>query len=265
MLFCTDIDGTLYNSEKRVSEQNREAIEYFKSEGGIFTFITGRVPSTATSIYNTVKPNGPYGCFNGGAVYDAVSDKYLFKTFLPENFIELVKAVDELLPDMGIQLNTERTVYFNKYNPTMRVFREITGLPDVSCPYSEVDEPVLKVVFTQHDMDRMNELISFLNNHPLAEQFDFIRSEKHLYEILPKGVNKAVALNKMAEILNIDVKKTIAVGDYNNDIAMVKCAGLGFAVENAVDELKSVADYITVSNDNHAIKHIIDFIEREIL
>ena len=51
MLFCTDLDGTLYTGDKRVSKENLEAIEYFKSEGGLFTFITGRVPVTAMDIY----------------------------------------------------------------------------------------------------------------------------------------------------------------------------------------------------------------------
>lgn len=264
-LFCTDIDGTLYNSDRTVSKENLEAIEYFKNEGGIFTFITGRVPSTTQNIYDAVSPNGPYGCFNGGAVYDGVLKKYLFKTALDEKFIELVKAVDENLPEMGIQFNTEKAVYFNKYNPAMVYFREHTGLPDISCHYSEVEEATLKVVFAHHERAQMDALISLLNNHPLANSFDFIRSEKHLYEILPKNVNKSVALNKMAEILNVDKEKTIAAGDYNNDIAMIKSAGLGFAVENAVDEVKAVADYVTVSNDNHAIKAIIEFLEREIL
>ena len=264
-LFCTDIDGTLYNSERTVSKENLEAIEYFKSEGGIFTFITGRVPFTTQKIYDAVLPNGPYGCFNGGAVYDGVLEKYLFKMELSPSFIELVKAVDENLSEIGIQLNTEKAVYFNKYNPAMVCFRENTGLPDVSCHYTEVKEPTMKVVFAHHDMKQMEALTELLNSHSLANEFDFIRSEKHLYEILPKNVNKGTALNKMAEILNIENKKVIAVGDYNNDIAMVKAAGLGFAVENAVDQLKAVADYITVSNDKHAIKAIIDFIEREIL
>ena len=53
------------------------------------------------------------------------------------------------------------------------------------------------------------------------------------------------------------MKNTIAVGDYNNDIAMVKAAGVGYAVANAVDELKAVADKITVSNNEHAIARII--------
>ena len=90
------------------------------------------------------------------------------------------------------------------------------------------------------------------------------RSERILYEILPKGISKGVALCKMADLFGIDVNRTIAVGDYNNDVSMIKAAKLGFAVSNAVDEAKSVADYITVSNNESAIAVIIDGLDRGI-
>ena len=61
----------------------------------------------------------------------------------------------------------------------------------------------------------------------------------------------------VAELLGIDMKKTIAVGDYDNDISMIQKAGLGFAVANAVDGAKAVADFITVDNNHHAIAEII--------
>ena len=68
---------------------------------------------------------------------------------------------------------------------------------------------------------------------------------------------------KMAELLKIDMKNTIAVGDYNNDVSMIKAAGKGFAVENAVPEAKAVAKYITVNNNEHAICSIIEGFDRE--
>ena len=70
ILICTDLDGTILRDDKTVSEENREAIEYFKSEGGYFTFITGRMPYFAKDIYEMIKPNAPIGCINGGGIYD---------------------------------------------------------------------------------------------------------------------------------------------------------------------------------------------------
>ena len=83
-----------------------------------------------------------------------------------------------------------------------------------------------------------------------------------LYEILPKGASKGNALYKMSELLGIDIKKTIAVGDYNNDVSMIKAAGVGFAVANAIPEAKAVADFVTVSNNDHSIAAIVDGLDK---
>lgn len=258
ILMCTDLDGTLLNSKGQISKENLEAIEYFKSEGGRFTFVTGRPPMIVGRMFDAVKPNAPIGSYNGGGVYDFYSKKFIWSVTLPESFKELVRFVDEKMPDVGIQFNTTERIYFNKDNPGMVRFRELTGLPNIGGDYMTVTEPVIKVVFAHLDGDRVDELAKMLNSHPKAHEFDFIRSEHTLYEILPKGVSKGNLLLKIAELLNIDPKNTVAVGDYNNDISMIKAAGIGYAVQNAVPEAKAVADRITVTNDQNAIAAIIN-------
>lgn len=262
ILFCTDLDGTLYGSDRTVSKENLSAIEYFRSEGGIFTFITGRPPKTSAEICKIIKPTSPYGCFNGAAIYDPAVGKCTWHMQLCEDFLELVREVDEKLPEVGIQLNTESEIYINKGNAVMDRFLEVVAIPKVSCHYTEVEETTVKVVFGTADEVLMNALAHLLTNHPKAHLFDFIRSERTLYEILPKGANKGTALCKMAELLGIKQERTIAVGDYNNDISMIKAAGAGFAVANAVDEVKAVADYITVSNNESAIAAIVDKLDK---
>ncbi|MBO5852671.1 MAG: HAD family phosphatase [Clostridia bacterium] len=262
MLFCTDLDGTLFSSDTSVSRQNLDAIEYFKSEGGLFTFITGRAPITATQVYNIVKPNAPYGCFNGAGIYDQKENKYIWNIPLPSGAVELVREVDKRLPEIGIQVNTDKGVYFCKDNHAMEIFRDITGVPNIYCDYENINEPVIKFIFAHTDKAQMDELVKLLHSHKRADEFDFIRSERIIYEILPKGASKGNALCKMAELLNIDIRKTIAVGDYDNDVSMIKAAGAGFAVSNAVDAVKEVADFITVSNNESAIAAIVDGLDK---
>lgn len=264
ILFCTDLDGTLYSSDKTVSKENLDAIEYFKSEGGLFTFITGRVPMTSKEICNIINPNAPYGCINGGGIYDHRKNEYLWSLALPEDAIELVDCIYEQLPEMATVLNCRKTVYYIKDNSAAVYMRKVTGLPYITCQYKTLKEPILKIVFAHDEEEQILKVADLLNSHPKAQQFDFIRSERRLYEILPKGASKGAALCKMADLLGIDMNRTIAVGDYNNDISMIKSAKLGFAVANAVEEAKAVADYITVSNNEHAIAAIIDGLDRGI-
>ncbi len=261
ILFCTDLDGTLYGSDKKVSQKNLSAIEYFKSEGGLFTFITGRMPQTSAQVCALVKPNAPYGCVNGGGIYDHVGEKFLWQLPLHGDFLELVREVDMKLPDIGIQLNTGKNIYINKGNSSMDHFLKVTGIERVSTHYEDVKEPTLKVVFGHDDETRIDALKHLLDNHPKAHLFDFIRSERTLYEILPKGASKGTALCKMSELLGISMDKTIAVGDYNNDISMLIAAKAGFAVANAVREAKNVANYVTVSNNESAVAAIVDMLD----
>lgn len=261
ILLCTDLDGTLLNSENIISQQNLDAIEYFKSEGGMFTFVTGRMPVTVTDIYNKVNPNVPFCCINGGGIYDHRTQKYCHTIELPKTAFELLDYIDKEMPDMGIQLNAFNDVYFCKDNHAMVRFREVTGLPEVFCHYKDVDEPVAKVIFAHDDESELLRLIDLLAKHPKSADFDFIRSQWDLYEILPKGVDKGAGLKNLADYLGVDIKKTVAAGDYFNDVAMIRCAGTGIAVANACDEVKAAADVVTVSNNDHAIAKIIEDIE----
>lgn len=262
ILMCTDLDGTLLNRSGAISEENKAAIEYFKSEGGRFTFITGRMPAFSGEFCELVNPNAPYGCINGGGLYDHKAQEYLWTQELSRRALTLMEYVDKQLPSIGFQLNTKENIYFCKDTEAMVWFREVTGLPLVSCHYNDVKEPILKVVFADLDENKIEALIKLLDSHPMAEEFDFVRSEKNLYEILPKGIGKAVALKKLCELLSLDIKRTIAVGDYNNDISMLRAAGVGFAVSNACPDALAAADRITVSNDEHAIAKIIDDLDR---
>ena len=70
---------------------------------------------------------------------------------------------------------------------------------------------------------------------------------------------------RLADALGIDMSRVVAVGDYHNDIEMLRAAGVSVAVANAVDEVKAVADYVTVSNDEHAIAKVIEGLDKGIL
>ena len=261
LLICTDIDGTLLASDKTISKENLDAIERFKAGGGIFTFITGRMPFTASNIYEEARANAPYGCINGGGLYDPVAKKYLWRQELERSALDLVDCVDRQVDGIGIQTNTFDGAYFFHNNSAMEYFREVTGLPNIVKHYRDVDEPLAKIVFGDDDEEHIERIKDLLNSHPRASEFDFIRSEKRLYEILPPNTNKGTVLPILAKHVGVDMRRTIAVGDYNNDVGMLKAAGLGIAVANAVEEAKAAADLITVSNDEHAIAQIINDIE----
>ncbi|MBE6644329.1 MAG: HAD family phosphatase [Ruminococcaceae bacterium] len=262
ILICTDLDGTLFRKDKSISSENKDAIKYFKSEGGYFTFITGRMPAYSRTAYETIEPNAPFGCINGGGLFDHRTGEYVWKSEpLDSDFRLLVEEVERRVPQVGIQLSTFYKTYFTRENAAIERFRRLSGLPDLRRSYSDVDEPIAKVIIADMNDDVIARVKACLDAHPLAYKFGFIRSEKTLYEILPKGIDKGTVLMKMAEYLGVDRRKTVAVGDYDNDVSMLMAAGAGIAVANATDEAKRAAKYVTVSNEEHAIAKIISDIE----
>ena len=257
ILICTDLDGTLLRADKTISEENIAAIEYFKSEGGYFTFITGRMPYFVGDLPNQVGINAPFGCINGGGLYDPVTKEYVWTMPIRQDVIELVAYVDENMTDMGIQINCFDKLYFARENETMWWFRKLTGVPNITCDYRGFSEPIAKIVFGDMREEQLMQAKALLEAHPRYSDFDYIRSEKSLYEILPKGSSKTSVLPMLCMHLGIDIKRTIAFGDYYNDVSMLKVAGLGVAVANATAEAKAAADIVTVSNEEHAIAKVI--------
>ncbi len=261
ILICTDLDGTLLKNDKTISKENKEAIEYFKGNGGMFTFVTGRMYFYARKSYDMVKPNVPVGCANGGAIYDYKNERYIWNTCIDKNVISILEYVDINFPEMAFLINTPERVCFCKNNSSTERFRIDNGVPNVIYDYKEFKEDIAKVIFADENEKNIEILIDMLYKHPSASDYDFVRSSDYLYEIVPKGYNKGTVLKKLADYLGVPMERTIALGDFDNDISMIKEAGIGVAVSNACEEAKKCADIITVSNEEHAIAKIISDIE----
>ena len=258
ILFVTDLDGTLLRSDKRVSEENLRAIEHFKAEGGLFAFVTGRVPQGALPVYEQVAPNAPCGCSNGGCIYDFRTREVLWSRELDSAVLRIVADVDYRFPTVGIELCPFDKIYFCKKNASTERHRRNERFLDLCCDYREIKEPISKILFAEESEETLLQLSDFLLSHPLAGEFSFIRSDKEYYEILPKGAGKGDLIPRMAALLGIARERVIAVGDNDNDVSMLQAAGVGIAVANACEAARSVADYVTVSNEEHAIAHIVD-------
>ena len=155
ILICTDLDGTLYRNDKTISDENREAIEYFKRDGGYFTFITGRLPYYSVDAYNLARPNVPFGCINGGGVYDGAENRYVWTREISRDVVELIACVVARFSGLGIQLCCFDKTYFSEENAMTEKFRKRTGLPNYICNFRDIDEPMGKIIFNSEDSDEL--------------------------------------------------------------------------------------------------------------
>ncbi len=261
ILICTDLDGTLIRNDHSISEKNLDAIEYFKSEGGLFTFVTGRMPYTARSIRDIVKPNAPIGCINGGGIYDYENEKYIFMKSLPADHTELIDYILDRVEGTSVILHAPDRMYFSVSNDASEAHRISTNTPFAEADYRTFGGEVAKVIFADSKEERLLLVAELLKAHPRAAEFDFVRSDKTLYEILPRDTTKGAIMPRLVEHLGIDIGRTVAVGDYYNDVDMLSSVGVGIAVANACPEAKAAAKYTAVSNEEDAIAQVIFDIE----
>ena len=92
----------------------------------------------------------------------------------------------------------------------------------------------------------------------MGKNFSVYRSEPYFLEIMPKGIDKAQSLERLLGVLGMKREQMIACGDGYNDLTMVKYAGLGVAMENAVLPLRNAADYVTLSNNDDGVAHVVE-------
>ena len=261
ILMASDLDNTLLCTDKSISQANLRAIERFEAEGGLFSFVTGRPPIAMAPVLEQLRPKIPYGCLNGGGVYDPDTQSFISRTELSREAFELVEYVAQVLPTVGFELLTFETSYLYRSNEVTEELRRFERLPDNYVDSLDIPGTLCKILFGEKS-ERIPELMRVVESHPKSRDYTVLRTAEEYYELLPKGCNKGKGLLELAKYLGIDPRRTIALGDNSNDAPMLQVAGLGIAVKNANEEAKSLADLtLPVTNDEDAISYVVEALE----
>lgn len=251
-----DLDGTLLNDQKEITEGNRKAIEKALAAGHSIIICTGRPLISAVMQAEKLGLTTP-GCyviaFNGGILYDTAKKESIFSASIP---CELVRKVFHEANLRGLHIQT--------YSDTKVLVEPNCEDDDVKtyCRLSNMKYEVISDINTLTVPPAKMLLIDYKDQRPLESFCEWVKSSFHndldsffscdyYVEIVPKGLNKGTALLQMANLLHIPVENTIAAGDAANDFPMLQTAGTGVCMANGTDELKMVADYITIADNNH--------------
>jgi len=258
-LIATDFDGTFAAPGAVISRENSLAIRHFQENGGLFTIASGRIPTFLTRYRDDFVANAPLIATNGTVICDPETLKIMHCMPFGEGIEEFVallyqmEQVDRLLVS-GTGTNTN--VVLGPDSDGDRIWMSTREHPHSPELYSGVAKPWCRLLCTQTAEDTL-----WLRDHLsaiYADKYEFCRSFDTGLEIIAKGSGKGACLKWIRNYLKDRVHTTIGVGDYENDITLIQDADIGYAVENAIDECKAVADRITVANTEHAIARIID-------
>lgn len=259
----SDIDGTLITYDKKIPERNLAAIQNFQDEGGLFTICTGRSAESLRRAFDVELLNFPAIIFNGGGIYDYQQEKYLKDSALDANVACYIDEAFEKYPDVGIEINVDNILYCVKYSPCSK--RHVLTEKDrfeviafASLPRGQWK----KVLFTgqEEDIDRLS--TDFLSRDLQNKDYYFLRSEPGLFELLPTGAQKGIAVRELTHMFHIPIENVYAIGDYYNDLTMLKAAGCACAVGGAPKRVKDAADYIACRCEDGAVADFIDFIRK---
>ena len=256
-----DLDGTLTNSEKKITPETKAALMEMQEKGHTVVLASGRPTAGITPLAKELKlkEHGGYILsFNGGKITDCSSDEVIYqKTLPPELVPELFSLARKL--DIGLLSYDEdnNIITGMHYDEYIDVEKNINHLPVKQMEKVEdyVDFPLNKCLGTAEP--EMAAEAEKIYAKKFGDKLCISRSEPFFVEITPKGIDKAASLERFCKMTGNKRKDMIACGDGFNDLSMIKYAGLGVAMENAQPVVKDAADYVTASNDEDGVAKVI--------
>lgn len=257
-LILCDLDGTLLDNKKNISKENIDTIKGLKNTK--FVIATGRPIEGVLKYIELLNLNHSYSlCYNGGLIIENKTKKIIHSSTISGKIVKEIYnfAIKSNLNfhaflQNGELITNERNEYTaveEKINQINAKVVDINSLSD--------DEKFIKcmIVSSKENLDNIISKVpkEFLDNT------NMVRSSNIFLEFLNKDINKGLGLKILAAYLSIDINETMAIGDADNDKAMLEYAGVGVAMENRFPVLDKYADFITKSNEEsgvaYAIKH----------
>lgn len=245
LVFC-DMDNTLLTAKEGIPSCNRTVIKLFTELGGRFTVATGRPPASIRAALGDLKLSLPAISCNGSLLYDFSTNTVLRRATLDRG--QATQAIFDIVrqfPRIGVEVMAHAGEMFvvqaNGYTHAHQVDEQI---PSVICPLESVPDGWVKVVFAS-DPETIRKLSQFVKSRYYGRDNYFLSTNSIYFEIMPGGVGKASGLRDLCTLLGEPLQKTIVIGDYYNDLEMMRVAGHAVAVANAPAEVKAAAAEVT--------------------
>jgi Cof subfamily protein (haloacid dehalogenase superfamily) len=264
-ILACDIDGTLMENEY-LNPKNIEKIDFFMNEGGKFSLSTGRALIAASEVAKLLKNVSPSVVTNGAVVFDFKEEKTILEKAVPKEDYRIVELVYNNFEKIGIEIHCRDKAFTLRRTSETDIHQlcEHFEAPDIT--FEEVSKYKWnKVNFFLNTLQEREELKSYLKDEKVSSKFvdtcAMLEGRmRYYYEILPFGVSKASALEELCGLMDIKKGGLFAIGDYYNDLEMLKMADIAAVPNTSPEEIKETAEYITVSCDEGAVADFIDYL-----
>lgn len=260
-LLVLDLDGTLTNKKKEITEHTRQTLIQAQEKGLKIVLASGRPTYGVAPLAEKLelqKYEGYILSYNGGEIIDWKTGELMYKNLLDRDVLpylyQCAKQNDfAIVTYDGEYVLTEHPddEYVQK-----EAILNVMKTKKVANFLDAVKHPIAKCLIVG-EPTRLAVLEKEMYEH-LKDRMGVFRSEPYFLELVPKGIDKAQSLSVLLKEIGMIKDEMIAIGDGFNDLSMIKYAGLGIAMENAQDIVKENADFITLSNEEDGVAYAVE-------
>ncbi|MCM0582054.1 HAD family phosphatase [Weissella diestrammenae] len=267
-MLVSDLDETLLNDDGSINPDNIKTIKQAISQGFKFVPNTGRSFKSVQALLETLglkdQAQQYVISYNGGAIVENKGNRVIATRAMTFDLAQKIfSAGIKINSAIDVHIYTVDQLFIYNISETDQAYMAERHVPyqlvdttDLSFLKSEA--PIMKVIFEHPDQAVRDVIMTEVSDTVGAENVVATYSSNRYVEFNPKGVDKGSASLQLGELLGIQQSEIMAVGDNANDKSMIDAAGLGVAVQNAIEPIKSVAQLITKkSNNEGAIAEIL--------
>lgn len=262
-MIVLDLDGTLTNRNKEITPKTKETLMKAQEQGKIVVLASGRptygVMPLAEELH--LEDYGGYILsFNGGIIMNCKTKEVVFSRQIPA---EANGKIIDLAQEHNVSILTyeNRTLLTNcPEDQYVQLESRINILKIISMTTEKLKEHLTFSVpkFLMTDDGDYLAMVEPKVKAALGKNFSVYRSDPFFLEILPKGIDKAQSLERLLAVIGVKREEMIACGDGYNDLTMIQYAGLGVAMGNGVLPVRKAADYITLTNEEDGVAHVVE-------
>ena len=250
-----DIDGTLTNSNKDITENTLNTLKKAKEKGIKIVLCSGRSNSYITNLINTNYLDFIISS-NGSRIYDVSNNKNIYTNYLNTKNLNNIWNY-ALKNKIGCILADDEYSYYNNYT-------DINSKNNKNVNFKIIKEPeylntnnLYQIILESTNIKNMSKLENYLTTFNelklINYTYDYKTKDYCFFDVVNNNVSKGNAIKFLLDYLNIDKKHSICFGDSVNDYDMFSSCGIKIAMGNAIDSIKEISDYITDTNDNDGI------------
>lgn len=260
-----DMDGTLLNSKGLISAKNEAALKKLQNMGVEIIIASGRTDLMMKQYINQLNISGHIICCNGAIVKNIKKNEIVYSKMMDKKTANYIMEFF-FKNNLNFLVYTEDVVFSNKDNPRAKHFENVNeSLPiaeKTPIRYFDLDSmniidnrDIIKILLVESDED----LREYVANHLKGfSNISLVSSAKGLLDVWASNTSKGSAVKVLAEKLDINLEDVIAFGDNYNDFELLEAVGVSIAMENAVEQIKTIAKIVTLTNDDNGVAYAID-------